>query len=179
MESGTVISGAELHRRLLQMARPGERIYALVDSARETGLAQAAWFDFDLEHWSLFDSHTAPQMARVAPYLVALSVEPRYPHAGSGYLDLWAEKLGRSAGLFLFTDANPRVLWDHLTQIFNVADEDGKTYYFRFYDPRVFRTFLPTCSAQQRAEFFGPIRAFGVETEAGDELQEWGRDETQ
>jgi hypothetical protein len=32
--------------------------------------------------------------------------------------------------------------------------------YFRFYDPRVLQTFLPTCSPEQRQQFFGPILRF-------------------
>ena len=63
------------------------------------------------------------------------------------------------------------------THIFNVADEDGQTFFFRFYDPRVLRAFLPTCSPSQLTDFFGPVRAMIVESEGGEELQviQWGR----
>ena len=46
-----------------------------------------------------------------------------------------------------------------------VLTEDGKTLYFRFYDPRVLRMFLPTCAPEQLAEFFGPVESFYVEDE--------------
>ena len=37
--------------------------------------------------------------------------------------------------------------------------------YFRFYDPRVLRIFLPTCDAAQLKEFFGPVAHFICEDE--------------
>jgi hypothetical protein len=37
--------------------------------------------------------------------------------------------------------------------------------YFRFYDPRVLRSFLPTCTEPECAEFFGPIGRFVMEAE--------------
>jgi hypothetical protein len=43
--------------------------------------------------------------------------------------------------------------------------EDGRELYFRFYDPRVLRVFLPTCTLQQTAEFFGPVSSYLVEGE--------------
>ena len=40
--------------------------------------------------------------------------------------------------------------------------------YFRFYDPVVLRTFLPTATPRQMEDFFGPISAFYVEGEHGE-----------
>ncbi len=37
--------------------------------------------------------------------------------------------------------------------------------YFRFYDPRVLRIFLPTCDRSQILEFFGPVKIFICEDE--------------
>jgi hypothetical protein len=42
-------------------------------------------------------------------------------------------------------------------------ERDGKLLYFRFYDPRVLRRFLPTCDAEQLRQLFGPIDAFVME----------------
>jgi hypothetical protein len=44
-----------------------------------------------------------------------------------------------------------------------VKTEDGKELYFRFYDPRVLRVFLPTCSPRETTGFFGPIKSFLLE----------------
>ena len=45
---------------------------------------------------------------------------------------------------------------------------DGTPLYFRYYDPRVLRIFLPTCSAAQLKQMFGPVDAFLAESDAGD-----------
>src|SRR5947209_7089547 len=45
----------------------------------------------------------------------------------------------------------------HFRHFLLVETEDGKLLYFRFYDPRVLRAFLPTCNSDESSEFFGPI----------------------
>jgi len=48
-----------------------------------------------------------------------------------------------------------------------VKTEAGQEMYFRFYDPRVLRAFLPVCTPQEAKEFFGPVRSFLVEARHG------------
>ena len=48
----------------------------------------------------------------------------------------------------------------HLEKSILVKTESEKEYFFRFYDPRVLRIFLPTCNAEQLKEFFGPVEQF-------------------
>ena len=42
--------------------------------------------------------------------------------------------------------------------------------YFRFYDPRVLRIYLPTCTLEESRVFFGPIDGFLVESADGEKL---------
>ncbi len=51
-----------------------------------------------------------------------------------------------------------------------VEIEQGKSLLFRFYDPRALRVFLPTCSAQEVRQFFGPVASFHVEDESPESL---------
>jgi hypothetical protein len=55
----------------------------------------------------------------------------------------------------------------HLRKFLMVALEDGRQMYFRFYDPSVLNTFLPTCSREQLARFFGPIQVFWTDADDG------------
>ena len=48
-----------------------------------------------------------------------------------------------------------------------VYDEDGKPLYFRYYDPRVLRAFLPTCNADDLKVLFGPVDDYLLESEDG------------
>jgi hypothetical protein len=51
----------------------------------------------------------------------------------------------------------------HLRRLLQVRTEARETLFFRYYDPRVLRAFLPTCDRAQLAEFFGPIQRFDLE----------------
>ena len=53
-----------------------------------------------------------------------------------------------------------------------MRDESGHPMFFRFYDPRVLRTYLPTCTVAELRLIFGPVEAFLLEGEEDDELLE-------
>jgi hypothetical protein len=38
---------------------------------------------------------------------------------------------------------------------------------FRYYDPRVLRSYLPTCTPEELAQVFGPIHSFVMESAEG------------
>lgn len=136
-------------------ARP---IFTLVDLARATDLdkllpASAA------EVTSLYEGKDADELREVAPYLIAIG-------ENSLLLErLVAEGWGRAWALYLTSDRPFAEVRKHLRKFLRVSTEDGEELYFRFYDPRVLRVFLPTCTLEQITEFFGPITSFWVEGE--------------
>ena len=59
----------------------------------------------------------------------------------------------------------------HLRHFLEVKLPDDTQVYFRFYDPRVLRVFLPTCTPDDTNQFFGPmIQNYLVEDESSDQL---------
>lgn len=77
---------------------------------------------------------------------------------------LWDEPFG----LFVEARASLDALRGHFRRIHVVEDPGGRRMYFRFYDPRVLRTYLKTATASERAELFGPVTAYwGVFGEPG------------
>ena len=164
IETTTTPAGAAWHAFLRRHCAGGQRLYAVADSARSRELAWAGFERWDLDRWSLFD-RPAPHMSEVAPYLIPVPFQPQYPYPDSGYLDLWASRLGNNGGLLLTTTAHERTLWQHLRDLFEVVDEQGREFFFRWYDPRILRVYLPTCTAEESREFFGPIEQFIVESE--------------
>ena len=54
-----------------------------------------------------------------------------------------------------------------------VYGPDLEPLYFRYYDPRVLRAWLPTCDPAQLAEFFGPVEFFIAEDEAPSRAFAW------
>lgn len=69
---------------------------------------------------------------------------------------LWDEPWG----LFVEAQATLDALRGHFRRIHVVEDPGGRRMYFRFYDPRVLRTYLKTANAAERAELFGPVTAY-------------------
>jgi len=133
-----------------------DRLYAVVDAARDKELAFAARRRFGLRLHTLFEGELAQYLDHVAPQLIPVELD-------CGYVELWGEHLGRSAGILLLTNADTSALRAHLRRIFVVTDEEGEEFSFRYYDPRVLRVYLPTCTGPEAAEFFGPIRRILVE----------------
>lgn len=116
---------------------------------------------------SLYEGRQAVEMAQVAPYLVSL---PKT----SPFLDrLIAEAWGNCWGIFLTSEAPFEAVRRHLRR-FLVVDLPGKgRHYFRFYDPRVLRTHLPSCTVESRAEFFGPIDSYLIEDDDAAVVLAW------
>lgn len=152
------ITGTSLHAIVEGERDPSDRLYGIVDAARDRQLAFDASLRFGWRLQWLFGEDTAHQMRDVAPYLVPIEFN-------SAYLDLWAERIGSSVGILLLAGAQPDELRAHLATLFESVDERGGEFFFRFYDPRVLRVFLPTCSAAHATKFFGPIRRIIVEAE--------------
>ena len=130
----------------------------LLDAARVEGLL-AILRSLGVEPRPLYTGPSAGQLAAVAPYLVPCS-------AGSPFNQWFFQTgWGRGLGVAVVSPASMEELYSHFRQFLLVLDEAGKRLYFRFYDPRVLRIFLPTCDADQLRSFFGPVSAFLVEDE--------------
>jgi hypothetical protein len=100
-------------------------------------------------------------LAAVAPYLVGLGTTDRV------FDWLWEQGWGESWGIFLWSLVSPDTLRAHFRRLTMVRSDAGERLLFRFYDPRVLRTFLPTCDAAQSEEIFGPVQRFTMEQAAG------------
>lgn len=113
------------------------------------------------EHICLYEGDSEKFLAAVAPWMFGFE-------QGSDFAT-WVLRSarGNSWGIFLRSGAEPVRLYRHLRKFLIVQSEDGKEMYFRYYDPRVLRVFLPTCEPAQLKEFFGPIEAFLAENEQG------------
>jgi hypothetical protein len=88
----------------------------------------------------------------------------------SAFLRKWVEQMGSHPGVLFESSAPFDTLCAHLRSVFVAIDEERQEYFFRFYDPRVLCTFLPTCREDELREFFGPIDRWIAETEDGTAL---------
>ncbi len=155
-----------LTRHQAGSSNPGSaRLYMLLDAARDPAIFPWLGELGDaIEIRSLYQGDIGDNLAHVSPYL--LSLRDNQPEA----LRLADSGLGRDWGLFVTAAIGFDDLRRHLRKFNLVYREDGTPLIFRFYDPRVLRVFLPTCTEAELRRFFGPIDAFWTEAPEPDTL---------
>lgn len=156
MSSISTMSSEALRREI--RVPPGDTLYAMVDSARNPELVETARKTKGLTIKSLFIGPLGDALDQVAPYIITIPTD-------NPFMETWAKHFGSSVGILLTTPADTDTLIEHLRDIFIAKTEDGEKYYFRYYDPRVLRVYLPTCTREEVGHFFGPIRVFYAEGE--------------
>ena len=141
-------------------SQPETNVYAVLDGASVEQLPQLLW-EHKPENICLYRGQLEPDMASVAPYLVKLE----YDHP---FTKLVCEKgWGHHWGIFAITPAeiNIRDLRKHFRRFLMVYSPENKLIFFRYYDPRVLRIYLPTCNAEEIKIVFGPISYYITEEE--------------
>jgi hypothetical protein len=149
-------------------------IYAVVDACQAFDFVCQAKDQFGRETRTLFEGAAAgfSEVAEIAPYLFAFDAE-------DPLLTEWFERLGTNTGILIVSDASLRDIRKHLRQVFIARDQTNQEFFFRFYDPRVLRGFLPACNSEEIKEFFGPIHWFVVEDIAAQALVLFSQSENQ
>lgn len=137
---------------------PEITVYAILDGASVPELPQNLT-RFGVAAECLFRGELEPDMAQVAPYLAV--APPNHPFTDWLLQEGW----GRHWGVFAISRANLRTLRMHLRTFLKVYGPDLKLLYFRYYDPRVLRVYLPTCNAQELQTVFGPVLRYLLEDE--------------
>jgi hypothetical protein len=125
-------------------------LFALLDAAREpsvVGRLERSGQAFQC----LYDGDRGDELSPFGPWLVSLP-------AGAAVLEeLVRDGWGNSWGVYLTCRRSLGEVRRHLRQFLKAKLPDGRVVLFRFYDPRVLRTYLPTCTADEVASFLGPI----------------------
>ena len=110
----------------------------------------------------LFEGKLHPQVKAASPHIVELA--PTDPLSvlwrGAGWGKAWGVLISSSAGLMTV-----RRRLRHFTQA-RLPDGSGPVL-FRFWDPRVFRVYMPLVEDDQLAGWFTDIDRYIVETEDG------------
>jgi len=141
-------------------SQPGTNVYTVLDGASVPDLPQVLW-EHEPEHVCLYRGELEPDLAETAPYLVKL--ERQSPFTWWVLSEGW----GSHWGIFAITPAEVdlRTLRQHFRRFLMVYDPDQELIYFRYYDPRVLRVYLPTCNVEEMEIVFGPIDSYMLEDE--------------
>jgi pSer/pThr/pTyr-binding forkhead associated (FHA) protein len=150
-------------RLLFLLRHEFQPLYAVLDAARDIKIL-ALLLQSKEEYQSLYEGQQGAKLAQVAPYLVRLKKD-----------SLLLEKLvcegwGQSWGVYLTCASEFQQVRRHFRYFLEVKLPNGKQVYFRFYDPRVLRIFLPTCTPEDTTQFFGPVQNYLVEDENPNKL---------
>jgi hypothetical protein len=115
------------------------------ERARELGKERAV---------CLYEGSSEEDYWAVAPYLVSVDLP---------LLQWIMDTLAAGPwGIFLIGKADMRTLCIHFQRFLRVKLANGEQAFFRYYDPRVLKLYLPLCTATELNDLFGPVRAFGL-----------------
>ncbi len=136
-------------------------LYALVDVANEPELLRL--FEAGGESYCALDETRDPDdLGETAPVLAHLPV-------GTEFLaQVFDECWSMGNAVFLASDRPFLEVYDHVIRQLT-WEEDGRIGGLRFWLPRVLAAQLPGTDAERAGAFFGPVRAFLVESEDGRE----------
>ncbi len=151
------------------LRRQHDGLYALLDAARDP-LVLARLAEAPDQWQTLYEGPQGEALAAFGPFLVKLPAESPFLEA------LVRDGWGQSWGVFLTCPLPFPEVRKHLRRFLTVKLPNGRPAYFRFYDPRVLRAFLPTLNAQETTEFFGPIACYLMEDESPQRLVQFQHD---
>ncbi len=165
-----MMAAVDLSSSVLQslFADPNSSVFAVLDGASVPDLLQVL-FQSKPEHFCLYIGKIEPDVAETAPYLVRLQ-------QGVDFTE-WVvrEGWGKHWGIFAAADVPLPSLRHHFRRFLRVKSEEGKALYFRYYDPRVLRVYLPTCNENELELLFGPVQRYFVEGENRATMIEYSR----
>jgi hypothetical protein len=146
-----------------------EPLLAILDAARDQRVLELLRNSGE-KYESLYEGKQAEDLANFAPYLVEFTKSSRLLPT------LLEAGWGKSWGVYLTSSKTFVEVRKHFRHFLIVEKEDGKHVYFRFYDPRVLREFLPAFNKSEAREFVGPVDCFLVEGTRTDLLLRFGMD---
>ena len=131
------------------------KLYGIVDCARENYLYKLVQEQAD--SICLFSGKVADEIRKVSPHLVRLDRRSRLRQ-------IWQTVgWGRGWGVLFRSRLDPDELASRLRQIHIARVPSGEIVHFRFYDPRIWRTYWPSLSPDDQENWLRFIDEFIVE----------------
>ena len=129
-------------------------LYALLD-AYETATVPGKAEELGKEKAvCLFIGNAERKYWDLAPYLMLVD---------ESTLDwVWESVSNAPCGVLVLSKSNLETLRTHFRRFLTVQLPDGESWYFRYYDPRILKTYLENCQPDELEIFFGPVRGFGI-----------------
>ncbi len=133
------------------------KVFIVLDGAKAPNLLEQLETT-QPEYCCLYRGELIPELAEAVPYLIRLE-------QGTEFLQWVLSGIGKQWGIFAVAKANLQTMCQHFRRLLTVELPSGQTVAFRFYDPQVWRIFLPTCEEEEWRVVFGPVLRYYVEIE--------------
>ena len=164
----------EIRSRLVKTLWPDNgstraSVWTILDAARDSRIFSAVDRSY-LEKCCLYAGDLPWQLQMASPYLVELRPDDRLTDMVIDHG--W----GRAWGIYFRSETGMNNLRRHFRGFLRVRDRQGRRLIFRYYDPRVMRIYLPTCTPEELRTVFGPVREFLVESEDASAVIQYGFD---
>lgn len=133
-------------------------LYGIVDSARNDEVFRYL-VTGDVKYKSLFEDTMDVKSYGVSGFLVECKKESPL------FRWMTTEAWGDSCCIFFTSKSSFDELFNHFQKFNRVYLEGDDVVLFRYYDPRVLRTYLPTCNRDEIETFFGKVNSFFAESD--------------
>lgn len=131
--------------------------YGVVDGAQDARLMALA--QTCANHVCLISGSLDSELAPALPWLVELRPDERL-------LNIWQQEgAGRNWGIALKSPMDLQHVKFHLKKFLNAKLPDGTLAIFRFYDPRVLRTYMHAATSEEIKPWFSGIERYSVESD--------------
>lgn len=134
------------------------KLYGIVDSARNDSVFRYLIIG-SAQYKSLFEGTMDVQSFGVSGFLVECKKDSPL------FQWMTTEAWGDSSCVFFTSKVSFEELFSHFQQFNRVYLEEDKVVLFRYYDPRVLRSYLPSCSREEVDAFFGDVDHFYLESD--------------
>jgi hypothetical protein len=152
----------------LLFSDPETNVFVILDGASIPNLLQSL-DQYKPEYCCLYRGEISPELALRAPYLARIVESSEF--AGWLLENGW----GKHWGIFVVSRWDLALMVRHFRTLLVVHDVQGIALWFRYYDPRVLRAYLPTCTSRELEVFFGPVARYCLEGEDASSLVEFSR----
>ncbi|MBX2808902.1 MAG: DUF4123 domain-containing protein [Cellvibrionaceae bacterium] len=133
--------------------RQKHRVYTLLDGARSPQIAPMI-ASSELHNSCLYSGSLTDKLRMAAPYIVELNSPQSYFTQ-----QLITQGWGQSWCIFLLADPYSGLdsVRRHCKTLSFAEIPSGEKVLFRYYDPNILQTYLPTCTSKELDKVFGPV----------------------
>jgi hypothetical protein len=151
-------TAAELAVEVDPIQIPPLHTYAILDAARVSDLPELLDAS-GLEHRCLFRGDAYDELKDVAPWIVRIEAGNSFTRNLFTLSDAVWHLWDKEPGIYIRSRGSLDDMWAHFRKFTRVKDEDGKWFYFRFWEPREFAEIM---SQDGMGRLIRPSKGFGI-----------------